>query len=447
MELSSHPSPEKPANLMPKALSKNHPMKRILPILAGAMVAIALMVSFGIDLTNTAQGGAVDLRNRITGMRLLEHGIDPYHYKWTEGQPAEYIDLRNNPHQPVSKTTVTPALLLLHGPVANVPYRVTQYLCLIAQWLLLIGTGWIWWRARPTPLMAWLVAPLITAFSYTQAWRWQAERGQAYVLLTFVFAWWLTTTRRAERGSSFAGGLIAGFLIALRPPLILLVPFLCLHRRGQLIGTAAGALLGLGLPMLWRPSVWTDYFSAMQTYSDLYRNGVRPGPNDLKYPATVEGIPTATLGHLMPFHAGDFSIHGLLRWFVAEPFPTLPLLFAVAAAFAGWLWWTRGETVERLLPGLAGWFFLSDLFLPALRFSYHDVFILNVVMAEIVIANQFPRAAWPCVVALPLGWAVYAFWPTAPWVINLPAFFFMLGAIGSLFSFSKPAANEREEAA
>ena len=34
----------------------------------------------------------------------------------------------------------------------------------------------------------------VTGFTYTAAWRLHAERGQAYVLLAFLFACWLTVT-------------------------------------------------------------------------------------------------------------------------------------------------------------------------------------------------------------------------------------------------------------
>ena len=63
-------------------------MKGTLPTMAWVMVGLALLVSFGVDFANTAQGGAIDLRNRITGLRLLEHGIDAYRYKWHERRSA-----------------------------------------------------------------------------------------------------------------------------------------------------------------------------------------------------------------------------------------------------------------------------------------------------------------------------------------------------------------------
>ena len=78
-------------------------------------IGVALFVSFVIDLANTNANGAIDLRNRITGARLLESGINPYTYKWHSGDPDIYCDVFNNPNPlvTVSKTTASPALLIL----------------------------------------------------------------------------------------------------------------------------------------------------------------------------------------------------------------------------------------------------------------------------------------------------------------------------------------------
>lgn len=169
-------------------------MKTALPIVAWVMIALAVLVSFRIDWNNTAQGGAIDFRNRITGARLLVHGIDPYHYKWREADPPEFCDPSDNPNRPVSRTTITPALLSLYPPLAELPYRVAQFVWLGLQWALLLGTGVLWWQACRAPTLRWLVVVAVVGFSFTAAWRLHAERGQCYVPLTFFLAWWLTAT-------------------------------------------------------------------------------------------------------------------------------------------------------------------------------------------------------------------------------------------------------------
>jgi hypothetical protein len=419
-------------------------MNRVMSAMGWVAVTVALLVSFGIDFSNTTQNGAIDLRNRITGVRLMENGIDAYRYKWHEPQPAIYCDPYNNPKTPVSKTTGTPALLMLHAPLAALPYRLGQFLWLFAQWLLLLGTGWIWLRACRAPWQRWLVALAITGFTYTAAWRLHAERGQMYVLLLFVFACWLATTLHARHGNGFVAGLISGFLMALRPPFLLLIPFLTLHRRGQLTGAMVGLLLGIALPSLMEPASWPDYFSAMQTQSQLYRTGTdnpRPGPQS--YPPTMEGTSTILLTSFAVIPYADFSAHAFLRWLGLAPFPALPLLLVVVVPYAAWLWLSRTQPMERLLLGLAAWFFLIDLFLPAFRNSYNDVLILNVIALGLILNDKFPMAAWPCVLALPVGWYVYIWAPEQTWLINLPTALFTLGAVLFLFLFNNRAASRK----
>ena len=405
-------------------------------------MALALVVSGWLDLANVAQGGAIDFRNRITGERLLEHGIDAYHYKWHEGDPPEYCDVYNNPKLPVSKTTASPALLFLHLPLAALPYRPAAMLWFLVQWALLLGTAWLWLCLAQTSWQRLLVGLVFTGFTYTDAWRLHAERGQVYVLLLFVFALWLTFTLsqtladEGEKSRDWIAGIIAGVLVALRPPFALLLPFLALHRRAQLPGAVVGLIFGIGLPLLVNSASWSDYASAMRDGSSLYRNSIdpRPGPNG--YPPAIEGVPTDIMANFVPIPFADSSVHVLLKAAGLEPFPDWIVLLAVAVPFLCWLWLARAQTAGQLIAAVAAWLYLVDFFLPAYRNAYNDVLILNVAAALIVTSPKIPWAVWPCLVALPIGWIVYAAEPDQPLLINLPTLFFAVGAIMALFLFT-----------
>jgi hypothetical protein len=405
-------------------------MRRALPVAGWSALGLVLLLSFGIDLENLTENGAIDLRNRVTGVRLLLAGIDPYHYKWNEAQPAIYADPYNNPHIPVSKTTATPALLLLQAPLAPLPYRAAQLLWCLAQWALLLGAGLVWWRRAPDgTLRRALFAVFLVGFTFTAAWRLHAERGQAYVLLLFLLALWLTGTRSARVGRSFFCGVLAGFLVALRPSFLFLLPFLALHRRAQLGGAALGLLLGVGLPMVWQPACWSDYFSAMEIHSQLYRTASEPRPGPQPFPATIEGVPTAIIANYAVIPYADASVHRLARALGLAPLPAWLVLLAPTLGFASWLAWTRRLSAAALLPGVAAWLFLADFFLPAYRNSYNDVLALNLVALALFQEriNRPPLAC--CLAALPLGWAIDFWAPEIDWVINLPTLFYAIAAI------------------
>jgi hypothetical protein len=408
-------------------------MKGMLPVIGSVLAGLALLVSFGIDFGNTSQGGAIDLRNRITGVRLMEAGIDPYHYKWHYGDPDIYCDVYNNPNLPVSKTTVTPPLLLLHAPYAAMPYRLGQFLWLFTQWALLLGTGVLWLRACPQAWQRWLTVAFIIGFTYTSAWRLHAERGQSYVVLAFVFSAWLACTLDRKWGNGFAAGFIAGLLIALRPPFVLLGLFLGLHRRGQLLGALAGLAAGVIVPMLVMPAIWAHYFSAVTQNASYYLSGATPRPGQQHYPGTIEGTSTDLIAAFQTISYADFSIHAVLHDFGLGPFPGWPFEVVAVGAFVGWLGLTRGQPAEKLLPGLVAWFFVIDLCLPVFRQSYNDVLALAIIGSALAVATRLPWALSLGGIALVAGWFVAWDVPEDRWLINLPALAFTLMALALIF--------------
>jgi hypothetical protein len=416
------------------------PNARATPRLAWIALGLLLLLSFSLDLRNTLAGGAIDLRNRITGARLLAAHLDPYFYKWQEPAPPEFADPYNNPLLPVSKTTATPALLVAQMPFALLPYRLAQLSWLAAQWLLLLGTAALWWRRCATARQRLLLAIFVIGFTYTAAWRLHAERGQAYVLLAFLFAAWLALTLDNRARNGWLAGLCAGFLAALRPPFLLLAPFLLVHRRRQLPGAAVGLLIGLLLPLFFRVDAWNKYAAAMDLHSYFYRYAIDPAPPHETFPPVIEGMPTDLLANYAPIPYADFSLHGALARLGWEPIPAWPPLFLVAAGYLAWLWFSRRGEGTRLLLGTACWLFLADLCLPAYRNIYNDVYVLNVVaLALLAGRDRVPWGARICFIALPLGWAMAWFAPRRDLLTDLPSLLFTAGTALLLFWFNFPA--------
>jgi len=402
-------------------------------VVAGVVAALALLVSFSVDFSNTMQGGSIDLRNRITGVRLFENGLDAYYYKWHEGDPEEYCDVYNNPKLPVSKTTVTPTLLLLHAPYAAVPYRLGQFLWLFTQWGLLLGTGLLWFCACPKPWQRWVIVAFMIGFSFTAAWRLHAERGQSYVLLAFVFSAWLTLTLNRAWKESFAAGFLAGFLMTLRPTFLLLSLFIGLHRRGQLPGALTGLAICFLGPLLIHPPVWSEYFKAVDTNAYLFLQHIDPRPGQQHYPPTIEGTSTDLLGNFVAIPYARFSVYDFLDGLPLERIPVQVVPAIAAGFFCLWLWFTRKIEADLLLPGLAASFFLIDLFLPVFRESYNDVLVLPLAGSALAVTSRFPWALGFCLLALPCGWLVYALTLDDPIMIDLPPIFFSIGSLFFLF--------------
>lgn len=410
-------------------------MKKSGFLAAAAILGLTLLISFVIDWRNLGASGSIDLRNRITGIRLLEEGQDPFHYKWRTHEPERFCDPYNNLAVSVSKTTVTPAFLVLHAPLGALPYRPAQYLWLLAQWGALLGMLALWRRALPPGLSFPVLGLFVAGFTFTAAWRLHAERGQCYAILAFLLACWLVLSREPgqhPRRAVWAGAL-AGVLIALRPPLLLVIaPFLLWRRREQWPGLGLGLAAGAVLPLFLDPGCWGDYGSAMQTWSDLYRSGANPRPPRQAFPAMVEGIPIDILGRFAGIPFADSSLFYGLRRLGFNSVPALPVLGLFVALSGLWTWLARRQTDQRLLLGVAVGSFAIDFFLPALRNTYNDVMMVNAVAAALALAQVPLRLTWLAFLGLPLGWFVLAATPRAPGIINLPSLVFLFAALAWL---------------
>ena len=68
------------------------------PVLMVFMI-VALFAGWGFiqDAINTSRGGSIDLRNRVTGVRLAAEQQDPYFYKWKQTGNERFCDPFNAP--------------------------------------------------------------------------------------------------------------------------------------------------------------------------------------------------------------------------------------------------------------------------------------------------------------------------------------------------------------
>jgi hypothetical protein len=386
-------------------------------------LAILAVWSFAADWAMVSQSGSIDYRNRVTGLRLLADGQDPYHYKWTMGNPVRFFDPFENAALPITKTTVTPATLLTGWPLALLPYPVAKFLWFLAQWALLAGLWWLWFRwPDHTERSRWWWTALVVGFTYTLAWRHHIDRGQAYILWALLLGGWMRLSMaKLPAKCAWLPGLLAGLLVCLRPPLLMvLLPFVVLRRREQWLGTVIGLSLGLGIPFLAKPTVWKDYGRSMETWSEIYRAQTEPRPGARPMPPEVEGMPLQKLAAYKVVQHVDSSLYRLGRAFGFKTIPALAMLSALGALFAAWLWPARRAGDAVFLLGLAAWAYLLDLFLPAYRYPYSDVMILNTLALIPAIVSARKAAYGISLAAIALGVCMVSFLPPAPWPLYLP---------------------------
>jgi hypothetical protein len=403
------------------------------------LLAALALFRFGQDWDLVSRTGSIDFRNRVTGSRLFVAGEDAYHYKWLPGAPSAWCDVYANRAQPVTKTTVTPAMLLLTAPVAALPYPVAQRIWLLLEWACLAGVWWVWLRRIPAGPMRLLWSALLTGFSFTLAWSHHIDRGQYYILLTFLLCLWMSQSRSETQARSALTGALAGLLIALRPPLILLIaPFVWFRRPAQRQGAALGLAAACILPLLLNGESWGQYARAMGEWSHLYRHDENPVPGPLAYPALIEGLSLEQISRYAVLQYADSSLFRLLRACGLSPVPAPLILSGLLIALGFWMranW--RSEDAVRL-TGIAAWSFLLDFFLPAYRNPYNDVLVLNVMACLLPGASIPLRPVLVMGCGLGLGWVLSAWAPPALWLIHLPTLVFTALALHAVVPSAAP---------
>ena len=366
---------------------------------------VALLAVWGliVDVIHTSEGGSIDLRNRITGVRLAAEKRDPYTFKWTRREDDRFCDPFTFPSSPVSHTTVTPLTLTAFLPLKNLPYRVSQWCWLVVEYSCL-GLGfWAW--ARHTHRRHWLWGGLLTfLYCLSPHWRLHVDRGQSYVLYAALFLWLASIGTRgptpADAPSTkrrlWMEGLGASLLAMLRPTYALLLGAGVLRRPSAgILATAPGLILWTLLPILLAgTAVWQNYFKAMAVHARLYLDQTKFPPSRFAASETIEGISVDTFLRFPRIPFSDTSIYKLLSFQLQ---PSLLLgTWAVLAAFAGFLFLRRGETgTPRFWWALSAWVLVGDYLLPAYRYPYNHILLWPLLLLGLnALPSGGPRTIW-----------------------------------------------------
>lgn len=372
-------------------------------------MVVALLAVWGLvqDALHTANGGSIDLRNRITGVRLAADGKDPYFYKWNRTEPERYCDPFNSPASPVSHTTVTPVTLMAFLPFRNLSYPVSQWLWFGVEYAAL-GLGFLAW-ARSVPRQHWLWGGLLTClFCLSPHWRLHVDRGQSYVVYAALFLGMvLAGSRQAgsnRNGNPPAGRTAvwlegaAGSLLALLRPTFGAVLGLAVARKKLASAAAfgAGLLLWAVLPVLLAgASIWNNYSRAMGIHARNYLEKIRYPNASFRETDSIEGIPVGTFLNLPRIPFSDTSLYKLLNLGPAVSPGLLLGVWGLAAAAAGFLLMRRGLVgTARFWWALSAWLVIGDYLLPAYRYPYNNILIWPLLLLGLAALPGRGRTVW-----------------------------------------------------
>ncbi len=338
----------------------------------------AICISF--DTVNTLKYGALDLRNRVVGTRVLLNGEDPYFFKWEQDTPEEIVDARDfYSNFPMSRLTVPPTVLMLHSPFASIPYKMQQILWAFIQWLLLLLSVILFSNTTDSIIkkkILWIIGLLIIASSFF--WRLHIDKGQIYILFVFLISlsYWFAKREKNYILSGFILGLTASF----RPPVILMgIPFLIKRKWKFIISGLAGIIISFISSLFIAPfSIWKSYFNSMEFHEKFHLLIIQPTYGFFNK-NVVDGIKNAIFSANIAME--DSSIQDMFRIFfhlkIKANILELSLIICILVLTI-FLWRRIVKTKDSVSLFYIGIIFviISSFFLPAARLSYINIYWL-----------------------------------------------------------------------
>ena len=371
-------------------------LKYFLTLLLISAIIISIL-GFYRDFKNTIEYGGIDLRPKVVGSRLLMEGYDPYHYKWSPDDSELLLDPNDSPDVPISRVTVTPAYLVLHSPIANIPYKIQKIIWLVVQWLLLLLSLAIFAKSAKSEVkykIIWIIGLMFIAGS--SFWRLHVERGQIYIVFVFLISLAYLISQKNFKYNAILSGFLIGYTVSLRPPIIFMTIPVLIYRQWKLfIGTIIGLLFGIATPLIFSGiSIWERYYSSMQYF------GTRPDalgipwgePYKSIYPdILIEGMKNLGIGaDIEPF---DSSLQAIFIIHLGKMLSTTILTIAliiILLVISILLLRFRIKKISMNMLFLVGIaiVIISEFFLPAANYNYTNIIWLIPLSLIIVNSNS-----------------------------------------------------------
>jgi hypothetical protein len=383
-------------------------------LLTGVLAVILLVAvrrDIGYEKTYTG-----DLRNRVTGARLVKDGRSPYFYKWAPGDGLRYYDPANFDRMKPSNMTSTPMLYHLLSPLADLPETEISKGWLAIEYLILISLVLFAFSRAPTAMDKQAVLLAAGLLLLTNGWKSHISVGQTYLCIPLLAMLFLVFWRKETFPAwGFAAGVAAVCLVSIRPNTALFfVPFLCLlrHRSRVWLGCLFLPPLLFACWLLFSPHerrLWSDYFrnigeaAKFEQQPEVY--GVDTNPRDPHF-TQWEGIDMIQAARAdsisrirTPLYSENGNVFVLSRLILHRSLSRMSL--AVCAVIGTvvliLLYWLRvspgyREQVTRAAIFGCCLFMIPDLFSPIYRHQYYTVqWILPLLLAATLVSTRDRR--------------------------------------------------------
>ncbi|MCK5050857.1 MAG: DUF2029 domain-containing protein [Candidatus Cloacimonetes bacterium] len=351
------------------------------------------VVGFLQDMENSANYGGIDLRNRVVGARLIKANYDPYFFKWNENYSELFLDSKDYPNLPVSRVTVPPTILLIHSLFSDLPYKIQRYLWTIIQWFLILFSIFFFTRSVKNKIkikLIWIISLFFIADSFI--FRLHVERGQIYILYVFLFALSYYIYGLNIKFNRLLSGVIIGYSSVLRFPMVLIgLPFLICKRWKFVIGQIIGVVLGILTSFLFVDyEIWRGYFKAMSIHSKIHLGIIEI--NTMRYPhIDIEDMRDLWIWARLPIT--DSSIQGIVKKYLGIQISTnillISLIISIMLLIILFLRIKKQyENYNFIFLSSILIILVSELFLPAARFSYSNVILLPIFSLIIINSEE-----------------------------------------------------------
>ena len=236
--------------------------------------------------------------------------------------------------------------------------------------------------------LIWIVGLFFVGSSFY--WRLHVERGQIYILYIFLIslAYWIY--QRKIKYNDLLSGIVVGYTIILRPPVIMLnIPMLIYRKWKFLLGNIIGVIIGFSSSLLLVPiSTWIKYYSAMQRHGILHTEIMKTVNERYPFENIEEIVNLWVLPNIPIF---DSSIQGIFKDFFGIVIGSQILLISlvcimIICVFIMYKLCISHINISILFLLGSVLIFISEFFIPAARYSYNNVIWL--VILSLIIINS-----------------------------------------------------------